>query len=141
MYSVVLLVSMFGMIIYGVFVAKNPDHEGWAWLYNQILAPMGGTLFSLLTFFLASAAYRTFRGRNLDAVVLLVSAVIMMLGRVPVGSLLLGKWVPLSAGWILRVPNAASMRAIKIGATLGGVSTAFRIMVGLERGYLSAGGE
>ena len=140
-YSVWLMICMFGMIIFGIFVAKSPDHEGWKFMYNNLIAPMNATVYSTLVFYIGSAAYRAFRVRNAEASILLIAAVIMMLGRVPLGTVIFGEWIGNTADWILNVPNSAGMRGIQIGATLGGVATALRILVGIERGHLGGTGE
>ena len=79
----------------------------------------------------------------MEAGILLVVAFIMMLGRVPLGAMLLGgnQAFATAADWLLRVPNSAGMRGIQIGAALGGIATALRIMLGIERGYLGGTGE
>ncbi len=140
-YSIWLMICMFGMAFFGIFIAKNANHEGWKFMYNQLISPMNATVYSTLVFYIGAAAYRAFRVRNLEASVLLVAAVVMMLGRVPLGKVLLGDWIGNAADWILNVPNSAGMRGIQIGATLGGIATALRILVGIERGHLGGTGE
>lgn len=111
------------------------------WLYQYVYSALSATMYALLAFFVASASYRAFRARNLEATLLLVAAFLVMLGRVPVGDLLTG-WLPdryqLSAwaNWIMAVPNTAGQRAIMIGIALGMVSMSLRIILGLERTYL-----
>ena len=66
---------------------KNPN-SAFYWMYNYFYLPLGSTMFALLAFFVASASYRAFRIRNFEATLLLISGVLLMLGRVPIGSLI-----------------------------------------------------
>lgn len=104
-------------------------------LYNYMYAPLQATMFSLLAFFIASAAFRAFRARNVQATLLLVTAVVVMIGRVPLGDYL---WsgMPDLIEWIMTVPNMAAMRGIRIGVGLGAVATAMKIILGIERTYM-----
>jgi hypothetical protein len=126
---------MFGIMVFGIFVAKDASHAGWKTMYTQIIAPMNATVYSTLVFYIASAAYRAFRIRNIQATILLVSAVLMMLGRVPLGAMI-SPALPGIADWILSIPNVAGMRGIQIGAAFGGIATALRVLTGIERGYM-----
>ena len=68
------------------------------------------TMFSILAFFIASAAYRTFRARTPEAAILLCfSAIIVMIGRVPIGAAISDVF-PLLSGWLMDVPNLAANR-------------------------------
>lgn len=107
-------------------------------LYTNIIIPLGGTMFALLAFFMSSAAYRAFRVHNLTAVLLLISAFVVMLGMVPLGEFL-GTHLSVIGQWILTVPNTAAKRGIMIGVALGVIATSLKIIIGVERKWL--GGE
>ena len=137
-YSGVLFVSM--LIVLGAGLWSGGISEGslFGWLYSYVIVALQSTMFSLLAFFVASAAYRAFRARSPEASVLLLAAIIVMAGRVPLGEYLLAGLGRLS-DWIMQVPNTAAQRAILIGVSLGGIATSIKIIFGIERAYL--GGE
>ena len=143
-YSLVLYVSMLGTIVVGLWASGKEAVDGgmtaFGWVYSYMMVPLQGTMFAILAFFIASAAYRSFRARSREAAVLLVAAVIVMMGRVPLGEYL----VPISGDisqWILNVLNASVRRAILIGVSLGAVALSFKIIFGVERSYLGGGKE
>ncbi len=107
------------------------------WLYDHVFAPCNSTMFALLAFFVASAAFRAFRARNTEAALLLTAAIVMMLGRAPLGRAL---WdaLPDIAQWLLDVPSNGGRRAIMMGAAVGAIATGLRVIVGLERSHLGS---
>ena len=107
------------------------------WIFENINVPLGATMFSLLAFYIASAAYKAFRARSVEATVLLIAAVIVMLGRVSIGNAI-SHWIPDATEWILNVPNLAAKRGIGLGVGLGMTATSLKIMLGIERTYLGA---
>ena len=110
------------------------------WMYTHVHVAGGATMFSLLAFFIASAAYRTFRARSAEAVVLLVAALLVMLGRVPIGALI-SEHLPEVSQWLMATPNLAARRGILLGVSLGAIATALRIIFGIERSYLGEEGQ
>ena len=136
-YSVVLLAFLIVMLAGGVFQGVDSGTV-YDVLFTHLQAPMMTTMFSMLAFFIASAAYRAFRARTVQATLLLVTAIIVMLGRIPIGGAI-HDGLPDLANWIMAVPNTAVQRGIIIGAALGAAATALRIVLGLERTYMGRG--
>jgi len=134
-YAVITLVGLFVMLIFGFFPGGgNLNNYVYEHFFFYILVPIQATMFSLLAFFIASAAFRAFRARSVLATLLLIAGLVIMIRFVPMGPLS----EPISdlASWILKVPNLAAKRAIIIGIGLGAVATALKIMLGIERAYL-----
>jgi hypothetical protein len=143
-YKLVLVVSLLATIAIGVADGPeflNPGMRS-KWIYDNLYAPMSATMFSLLAFYIASAAFRAFRIRTLEAGLLAAAALIVMLGRVPIGHVMTA-WLPAPLqlpaiqDWIMEVPQNAAKRAILIGAALGVMATGLRVILGIERSYLS----
>jgi len=134
-YSPVTITGFALMIISGLFFGGIEQGGYFDFMFQQMVVPMGATMFSLLAFFVASAAFRAFRASNWRATLLLASAFIVMLGRVPIGAMIWNK-IPLVSEWIMQVPNLAGQRAVMIGAAMGGVATSLRMIFGVERSYL-----
>lgn len=136
--SITLLVAIVAFIIIGLFarlgsvpffVDLNQN------LYDAIIAPLGAAMFAMLAFYIASAAYRAFRMRSLEATVMLIAAIVVMLGKAPIGELIWSKF-PTIATWMMDVPNNVGQRAIIIGSSIGGFAASLRILLGIERGHL-----
>lgn len=141
-YHIPLLIGLFFMMAIGIMgtwvsVPFFGIVEGTLFndLYNNVYVPMQGTMFALLAFYIASAAFRAFRVRSFEAGLLALAAVLVMLGRVPIGAVIWDQ-LPGVADWIMNVPNNAAKRAILIGAALGAIATGLKVILGLERNYL-----
>jgi hypothetical protein len=146
LYKIVLVVALVATVIVGLAEGRRWQDPSTVsmFLYNQLYSPMQATMFSLLAFFIASAAFRAFRIRTVEAGMLAVAALIVMLGRVPVGDAMTA-WLPkdLHLGavqeWIMNVPQNAAKRAILMGAAMGVMATGLRVILGIERSYLGGG--
>jgi hypothetical protein len=133
----------------GIDAVALGDRSPLMWVFNYVFNPLDATMFALLAFFIASAAFRAFRARSMEATVLLVAGCLMMLGRVPVGSLIpvfphidgTPGWFYLSdvSQWIFDVPNGAAQRGILFGIVLSQIAISLRIIFGIERTYMGGG--
>lgn len=161
-YSIITLASFFFMVGFGLLWGTGNSSgifghgeaisaiigiKPFDYLFHNVYQHLQATMFSLLAFFIASAAYRAFIGRNLESNLLLIAAVLVMLGNTTVGGLLT-TWLPESLNFlhlpkvsefIMTYPTTAGQRAIMIGAGLGIIGSSLRIILGIERSYL--GGE
>jgi len=108
------------------------------------LVNLDSTMFALLAFYIASAAYRAFRVRTVEAGLLMVSALIVMLGLVSFG-VWLTSGIPADSAWaffrferlyswLMNWFNMPVQRAVAIGVAVGGLAMAMRIWLSLERG-------
>ena len=114
------------------------------WLYDYVQVPCGATIFSILAFYMASAAFRTFRARNTGAALLLIAAIVVMFGRVPISEAFGGLFgtpqlFSKAADMLMEYPNLAAKRGILMGISLGAISQSLRVLFGIERSYLGGG--
>ena len=143
-YSIITLAAMAVMLYFGGPWGTIEEGSAFNWMFLNMQVPLQSTMFSLLAFFIASAAYRAFRLRSAEAGLLLTAAIIVMLGRVPLGQFLTRglpekATLPWLTETIMTYPNMAAFRGILMGAALGVMAMGLRIILGIERSYL--GGE
>ncbi len=131
----------FGIVIMVAtgFAAKGTTaQEVYSFFFDGMYLRLGTAMFSLMVFFIASAARRAFRARNIDAAFLLVSGLLVILGNAPLMKMV-SPWFPKASAWFMSYANVAGNRAIMIGAAFGMVLTGFRVILGIDRSYF--GGE
>jgi hypothetical protein len=162
-YSAIVLISFVGTLFVSIFkvgvVAEDLDHpwsgkyltEGGAmwWLFEYAYNPLQATVFAMLAFYVASAAFRAFRAKNTEATLLLITAFIILLSQTYAGTWLTA-WVPDDypaatfpgmKAIILGVFNTAGQRAIMIGIALGVAATSLKVLLGVDRSYLGSDGD
>ncbi|HPQ71231.1 MAG TPA: hypothetical protein PKW95_19045 [bacterium] len=157
-YSAVCMIGFFVTLVIGLGKIGNPwgiqgdvteSGSYFFSVYEFVFKPLSATMFALLAFYVASASYRAFRAKNLEATILLVAAFIILLGRTFLGTIAT-MWLPQSlsflqipnlATWIMSTLNLSGQRAIMIGISLGIISTSLKLILGIERSYLGADSE
>ncbi len=131
-----LMATMVLFMVLGIgFGQNNPMFK---WIYDNVYGSLSSATYSILGLFITSAAFRAFRARNLDAAVLLIAGFIILMGATPTIAAL---WEGLRylSGWVMDVPTAATGRVIVIGAALGLITLALRIIIAKETGFLGGG--
>ncbi len=166
-FSLVLLTCMVLMLILGYWnyhlreTLKDlaPDMSNWPapmlgfdLLFDGLLQQMDAAMFSLIAFFILSAAYRAFRIRSIESTVLMASALVVMLSLMGIVEFAWSEGIvskftngdPASfmnnfrlgvvSDWVKNTIQVPSLRALDFGIALGALAMGLRIWLGLERG-------
>jgi hypothetical protein len=150
MFLVLAVTAVFGLMqpMEGSKLFGSKSGSLYMWIFDYLNQSAAATVFSLLAFYIASAAYRAFRVRTLEATVMLITALIVMIGRVPWGEQfsnfitesinqhLVFLRLDKLTSFFLNYPTAAAKKAIFIGIALASVATSLRIILGIERTYM-----
>lgn len=130
-------------------------------LFDGLLQQMDAAMFSMIAFFILSAAYRAFRIRSVESTVLMGSALILMLSLLGAlvfswNSLVVNMATALNvphadpqtfqagflnnlklneiAGWVRSFLQVPAIRALEFGVGLGTLAMGLRLWLGLEKG-------
>lgn len=153
--SLAFFIAMVAMFVFGLWEhylhLREPLPKIVPWpkgiyeiLFSGLFAPLQAATFSLLAFYIASAAYRAFRIRTAEAALMMAAAFVVMLGQVPVGAWLTSA-IPAASGWsffrleklgewVLAWLNTPAQRAITFGVAIGALAMSLRVWLSLERG-------
>ena len=161
-YSVVLLVSMVLFVVFGYWnyitrlgtqgAAMEASKDAWKFpqyandlLFDGLLQQMEAAMFSVVAFYILSAAYRAFRARSAEATILLVTALVVMVSLLGVVTF---AWdtnvidarhlsnnlkITEIAGWITANLQTPAIRGIDFGVGVGLLAMGLRIWLSLEK--------
>lgn len=125
----------FGVML-GTGFLEGPDGELISLIFKHVQFPLQATIFSLLAFFVATAAYRAFRVRSLESLAFLLVAVVVLLGQIPGWEKGLRETLPWAREWILNVISLGGARGILLGVALGTIVAGLRLLIGIDRPYV-----
>ena len=113
-----LLAALVTVIVMGLIDPDGDQGAGLEWIFDSVIAPGQSTLFALLAFFLAAAAYRYLRIGRTGGAWMLAGALFMLVVQMPASQ----RWLP-SLGvsgmaWLLTYPVMAAMRGVVLGSAL-----------------------
>jgi len=168
-FSAVLVVSLVAMTLFGYWDWANrqspaggtiPFVPSSAWgfqqyardlLFDGLLQQMDAGMFSVVAFYIMSAAYRAFRARSIEATILLITALIVMLSFMGViqkpwddfvagtlaggnkDSVLNGLKLSDTYTWIRGSIQTPAIRGIDFGVGVGLLAMGLRIWLSLEK--------
>jgi hypothetical protein len=151
--SIVLIVAFLLMTVFGLLNQYAPTlsvfnqnvHGIFQFLFIGGLTNLDSATFSLIAFYIASAAYRAFRIRSVESSLMMTAALIVMLASTNFGTALTAHipngespWANLRiehiSEWLLTRVNAPAQRGIVFGLTVGGLAFSLRLWLSLERG-------
>lgn len=170
-FSLVLLISFLVMTGFGYWqfwFRSNPanaeklmDQTTWPLgqyghnlLFDGMFQQMEAAMFSIIAFFILSAAYRAFRIRSIESTILLATALIVMLSLMGAVEFLSSSAVESATGgnansflnnfklkemadWLQANVQVPSLRAVDFGISVGALGMGLRLWLSLEKGGAS----
>jgi hypothetical protein len=134
-YSVLLLAVL--ALFIGVGLVYGNQSSQFKWIYDTIYGPLTATTYSLLAFWVCSAAYRAFKPRSMESAILVVSGLLVFFGVQPIASVISPVFNSIQA-FIMNVLNVAGTRGIVIGVGLGILGFGLRVLLGWEKSWMGA---
>jgi hypothetical protein len=134
--SLVLIVGMFATMFVG-FWGLLGDNEAaadcfWQFFFSGLMNNLAPAMFSLLAFYIASAAYRSFRIQNMEAGLMMVAALLVMFGQIPLGFFVY-EGLPTARNWMLSRLSTPAFRGIGFGAAVAGLAMGVRMWLSLDQ--------
>ncbi len=106
-------------------------------LFEGFFNSLSTSMFALLAFYIANAAYRSFRIRSMEALIMMLTALVVILGQIPQGYIYVHPALPAIRLWLIRNLSTPAFRAIFFGSAIAGLSMAVRMWLSLEKSPLS----
>jgi hypothetical protein len=108
------------------------------WIFMYVITPLTATMFAMLAFYIASAAFRAFRAKNLEATLLLGTAFVVLLGQVYAG-VWMTSFLPDLESYVTGFPEATRNLVLAIGLQVeAGVPLSEIVINGVEYASMSA---
>lgn len=147
-YSVVLLLSMLLVVVFGTIAGPATDAAGRPGyvifpkslveqpirdLFRAVYQPLAASFLALLAFFSLSAALRALRRRTVDAAVIVgVAIVVLLAATIPQ----MAPFLPEGVDWVNNYVALAGARGLLIGAAIGASVAGVRVLLGFDQPYL-----
>lgn len=129
-YSLLLVIACSAVLVAGLLQPAGVTSPTVEWIFDALLAPGQATLYALLFFFMAAAAYQYLRVIHPAGRWMLAGALVVLIAQMPatynLAPSVLGAWV----GWLLQVPVMATVRGALLGSALALLVFGLRFLLG-----------
>jgi hypothetical protein len=100
------------------------------WIFDAIIAPGQASLFALLAFFMAAAAYRYMRIGRPGGAWMLAGVLAIFLVQMPASAAMTPPAFGPVVDWLLVEPVTATVRGVLLGSSLGLLIVGLRFLLG-----------
>jgi hypothetical protein len=128
LYSATLVAAMLAVLVGGLLNPAGVQSPLVDWIFQFIIVPGQATLFALLIFFMASAAFLYLRTTQPGGGWILLGALLMLTAQAPVASMWLPPSVANLASWALDVPGMATLRGALLGGSIAAIVVGVRFL-------------
>jgi len=127
--SLLLVVALTVVLVTGLFSTTGVRSPLVELLFDTIIAPGQATLFALLAFFMAAAAYRYLRIGRPGGIWLLTGVLLVFAAQMPIAHALLPTTLANLVGWVVDVPAMSALRGALLGSSFALIIVAIRFLL------------
>ncbi|MEZ4675608.1 MAG: hypothetical protein R2932_15360 [Caldilineaceae bacterium] len=132
-FSLALVATAFATLVAGLLQPTGVTSPTVEWIFDSLLAPGQATLYAIVIFFMAAAAYRYLRITALGGAWMLSGALLMLLIQMPASRTLFAPLVGDLMAWLLQSPIMATLRGALLGSALALLVVGARYLLGREQ--------
>jgi hypothetical protein len=129
LHSLVLVMALAVVLVTGLFSTTGVRSPLVEMLFDTIIAPGQATLFALLAFFMAAAAYRYLRIGRPGGIWLLAGVLLVFAVQMPIANAALPTAIAGFVNWIVDVPAMAALRGALLGSSFALMIIAIRFLL------------
>jgi hypothetical protein len=130
--SAVLVAALSAVATAGLLAEQGAQSPLLTWVFEHVVAPGQSTMFALLAFFMAAAAYRFLRIGRRGVGWLLVGLLLVLAVQMPATGSVLPNGLHLLANWLVDVPGMATLRGVLLGGAFALIVTAIRYLIAMR---------
>jgi len=120
------------MVIFGII---GTNKEPWHFIMFAVVNPLSSVNYSILAFYLSSAAARAFRARSLNATLLLITGAIVLIYQAPMTGTIFPGIEPVALYFSNTFAMAVS-RTMTMGMTVAAIILGVKTLIGREVQFL-----